>query len=192
MSITIRRSYTSDSESDFEFACATFNSCVEWLASKGLEAQWGAESWSADVKERVRKMIPLEDAKGARRWIAEVDGEPAGYLDITPFRSDHLPMTAEDKPGKELFLKTLAVHRKFVGRGVGEFLLQFAKKLAVEEKADWLRLVCWRGPPGKDGLVKYYLRNGFSRAREFANPPRTRNEKEWPGQLFEIKVSDLQ
>ncbi|KAJ7777288.1 acyl-CoA N-acyltransferase [Mycena metata] len=191
MSITIR-SCTSDSESDFEFLWATFDSCVEWLASKGLEAQWGAVPWGAVVKERVRSKIPEEDAKGARRWIAEVDGEPAGYLDITPFRSDYLPVTAEDKPGKELFLKTLVVHRKFVGRGVGEFLLQFAKKLAVEEKADWLRLDCWRGPVGKDGLVKYYLGNGFSRAREFVIPPKTPEGKEWPGQLLEIKVSDLQ
>ncbi|KAJ7027930.1 acyl-CoA N-acyltransferase [Mycena alexandri] len=193
MSITIRRSYTSDSESDFEFLWATFSSCIEWLVSKGHEAQWGAEPWGADVKERVRNKIPLEDAKGARRWIAEVDGESAGYLDITPFRSDYLPVAAEDKAGKEMFLKTLVVHRKFVGRGVGEFLLQFVKKLAVEEKADWLRLDCWRGPPGKDGLVKYYLRNGFSRAREFVVPPGTQNNaKEWPGQLLEIKVSDLQ
>ncbi|KAJ7777285.1 hypothetical protein B0H16DRAFT_1301946, partial [Mycena metata] len=96
----------------------------------------------------------------------------------------------EDKPGKELFLKTLVVHRRFVGRGVGEFLLQFAKKFAVEEKADWLRLDCWRGPVGKDGLVKYYLGNGFSRAREFA--ARAPDGKEWPGQLLEIKVGNLQ
>ncbi|KAJ7777281.1 acyl-CoA N-acyltransferase [Mycena metata] len=191
MPITIRP-YTSDSQSDFEFLWATFNSCVEWLASKGLEAQWpgGAERWGADAKERLRSKIPLEDAKGARRWIAEVDGEPAGYLDITPFRSDYLPVTAEDKPGKELFLKTLVVHRRFVGRGVGEFLLQFAKKFAVEEKADWLRLDCWRGPVAKDGLVRYYLGNGFSRAREFA--ARAPDGKEWPGQLLEIKVGNLQ
>jgi len=188
MSITIRP-YT---ESDFDFLFAAFNSCVEWLVSKGLEGQWGAQPWGDNVKERFRKKIPEEDAKGARRWIAEIDGEPAGYLDVMPFRSDYLPVSeTEDKPGKEMFLKTLVVHRKFVGQGVGEFLLRFVKKLAVEEKADWLRLDCWRGPTGKEGLVRYYEGNGFVRAREFVVPSRTEGEM-WPGQLLEIKVSDLE
>ncbi|KAJ7746736.1 acyl-CoA N-acyltransferase [Mycena maculata] len=192
MSITIRPTRNL-SESDFEFLFATFNSCVEWLASKGLEAQWGAEPWGADVKERLRNKIPIEDAKGARRWIAELDGASAGYLDVTPFRPDYLPVSPEEKPGKEFFVKTLVVDRKFVGRGVGEFLLEFAKKLAVEEKADWLRLDCWRGPPGKDGLVRYYEGNGLVRAREFIIPADTRGkELDWPGQLFEMKMSDLE
>ncbi|KAJ7132175.1 acyl-CoA N-acyltransferase [Mycena epipterygia] len=191
MSITIRP-YSTNSESDFEFLFAAFNSCVEWLASKGLQGQWGAEPWGAGVKERLRAKMPVEDAKGARRWIAEVDGQPAGYLDVTPFRPDYLPVSDQEKPGKEFFVKTLVVDRKFVGRGVGEFLLDFAKKLAVEEKADWFRLDCWRGPAGKDGLVKYYEGNGFVKAREFANPPKGDEEAEWPGQLLEMRVSDLQ
>ncbi|KAJ7460712.1 acyl-CoA N-acyltransferase [Mycena latifolia] len=192
MSITIRQ-YSSASEADFEFLFAAFNSCVVWLASKGLEGQWGAEPWGADSKKRFRERIPMEDAKGARRWIAEVDGEPAGYLDVTPFRPDYLPVSeTEDKPGKEFFVKNLVVDRKFIGRGVGEFLLGFAKKLAVAEKADWIRLDCWRGPVGKDGLVRYYEGNGFQRAREFVNPPKTDREAEWTGQLLEIKVSDLE
>ncbi|KAF8196789.1 Sortase and related acyltransferase [Mycena galopus ATCC 62051] len=190
MSITLR-AYT---EPDFEFLFSAFNSCVVWMASKGLEGQWGAEPWGEDAKARLRAKIPKEDALGARRWIAEIDGEPAGYLDVTPFRPDYLPVSeTEEKPGKEMFAKTLVVHRKFVGKGVGEFLLQFLKKLAVEEKADWLRLDCWRGPAGKDGLVRYYEGNGFVRAREFVIPPKPgAKEKEWPGQLLEIKVSSLE
>ncbi|KAJ7708689.1 acyl-CoA N-acyltransferase [Mycena rosella] len=187
MSITIR----AYSDSDFEFLFATFNSCVEWLANKGLEGQWGAKPWGADSKERLRAKIPVEDAKGARRWIAEVDGEPAGYMDVTPFRPDYLPVAETDKPGKEFFVKTLVVDRKFVGRGVGEFLLDFAKRLAVEENADWFRLDCWRGPVGKDGLVKYYEGHGFSRAREFVIPLKV-GEAEWPGQLLEIRVNHLE
>ncbi|KAJ7918828.1 hypothetical protein B0H13DRAFT_1991869 [Mycena leptocephala] len=91
-----------------------------------------------------------------------------------------------------MFLKTLVVHRSFVGRGVGEFLLGFAKGLAVEERPEWLRLDCWRGPAGKDGLVRYYEGNGFVRARAFVIPPKAEDKKEWPGQMFEIKVSDLE
>ncbi|KAJ7173604.1 acyl-CoA N-acyltransferase [Mycena filopes] len=190
MSITLRP-WNSSSEADFEFMFSTFNSCVEWLASKGLEAQWGAEPWGADTKDRLRSKIPGEDAKGARRWIAELDGEPAGYMDSTPFRPEYLPASSElEKPGKELFVKNLIAHRKFVGRGVGEFMLRFAKNLAVEEGAEWFRVDCWRGPEGKDGLVRYYLGHGFSRAREFVIPAKG-EEKEWPGQLLEIKVSDL-
>ncbi|KAJ7272531.1 N-acetyltransferase GCN5 [Mycena haematopus] len=189
MSIAIRP-YT---ESDYEFLFAAFNSCVEWLASKGLEGQWGAEPWGDDTKERLRVEMLKDDALGARRWIAEIDGEPAGYLDVTPFRPDYLPVSeTEDKPGKEMFAKTVVVHRKFVGKGVGEFLLRFLKKLAVEEKAEWLRLDCWRGPAGKEGLVRYYEANGFVRAREFVVPPKPAREKEWPGQMLEIKVSDLE
>ncbi|KAJ6546884.1 acyl-CoA N-acyltransferase [Mycena capillaripes] len=176
MSITIRP-YT-NSEADFEFMFASYNSCVEWLAAKGLEGQWGAEPWGDDAKEDLRNKIPVEDAKGARRWIAEVDAVPAGCLDITPFRPDYLPVSeTEDKPGVELYVETLVVHRKFVGNGVGEFLLRFAKGLAVEEKAEWLRLDCWRGPEGKQGLVNYYEGNGFVRAREFVIPPKKKEKK---------------
>jgi GNAT superfamily N-acetyltransferase len=187
MPITLRP-YT-NSDADFDFLFAAFNSCIEWLAAKGLQDQW---PWGADVKQSLRTKIP-EDAKGARRWIAELDGEPTGYLEITPFRSEYLPsVESEEKPGTEMFLKTLVVHRGFVGRGVGEFLLGFAKGLAVEEKADWLRLDCWRGPAGKDGLVRYYEGNGFVRARAFVVPPKAEGGKEWPGQMLEIKVSDLE
>ncbi|KAJ7876245.1 hypothetical protein B0H13DRAFT_2668684 [Mycena leptocephala] len=153
---------------------AAFNSCVEWLAAKGLEDQWGAQPWGDDVKQRLRAKIPVEDAKGARRWIAELDGEPAGYLDITP--------SAPNASGAQ----------SFVGRGVGGILLGFAKGLAVEERPEWLRLDCWRGPAGKDGLVRYYEGNGFVRARAFVIPPKAEDKKEWPGQMFEIKVSDLE
>ncbi|KAJ7156888.1 acyl-CoA N-acyltransferase [Mycena crocata] len=192
MSITLR-SFSTTTDADFERFFATCNTCVEWLASKGLEGQWGAEPWNDDKKEKIRAKMPVEDAKGMRRWIAEIDGEPAGYLDVAPFRPDYLPVAPQDKPGKEFYVKTLVVDRKFAGRGVGEFLLGFAKKLAVEEKAEWFRLDCWRGPPGKDGLVRYYERNGFSRAREFAaSDPKTKNEEPWPGHLLEIKVSDLE
>ncbi|KAJ6485845.1 acyl-CoA N-acyltransferase [Mycena sanguinolenta] len=188
MSITIRP-FT---EPDFEFLFGAFNSCVVWLSSKGLEGQWGAEPWGDDSKEKMRAKMPKEDALGARRWIAEFDGEPAGYLLVTPFRPDYLPFSeTEDKPGKETFAKMLVVHRKFVGKGVGEFLLRFLKKLAVDEKAEWLRLDCWRGPAGKDGLVRYYEANGFVRTREFV-VPRSEGEEEWPGQMFEIKVSEIE
>ncbi|KAK7031448.1 N-acetyltransferase GCN5 [Favolaschia claudopus] len=188
MSITIR----AYKESDFEFLWATFASRVEWLASKGLEGQWGAEPWDAADKERIHTKTHKELSLGARSWIAQVDAEPAGYLHVTPFRAEYLPFSeTEDKPGKEMFAKMLVVHRKFKGAGVGEFLLRFLKGLAVEEGADWLRLDCWRGPPGKDGLVKYYEGHGFVRAREFVVPAKYSEEQEWPGQLLETKVADL-
>ncbi|KAJ6458643.1 acyl-CoA N-acyltransferase [Mycena vitilis] len=193
MSIAIRKAELSD----FEFLFSAINSCVAWLASKGNEGQWGAEPWGDDVKEQKRAQIPDEDARGARRWIAEFDGEPAGYVDVNPFRPEYLPFSeTEDKPGKEMYLKTLVVHRKFAGKGVGESMLRFAKKHAAEEKVDWLRLDCWRGPAGKDGLVKYYESQGFVRAREFVVPIPPKNQAnrgtEWPGQMVEIKISDLE
>ncbi|KAJ7623542.1 acyl-CoA N-acyltransferase [Roridomyces roridus] len=186
MSLTAR----SFSDSDFEFMFDAFNSAVVWLTSKGLEDQWGGEPWDDKVKEKLRNKIPIDKARGARKWIAEVDGQPAGYLEVTPYRPDYLPVSPEEKPGKEFFLKMLVVHRKFIGRGVGEFLLDFAKNLAIEEKADWFRLDCYRGPEGKDGLVRYYEGKGFQKVREFANAPEGDEKKEWPGQLLEMKVSE--
>ncbi|KAJ7636144.1 acyl-CoA N-acyltransferase [Mycena polygramma] len=190
MSITLRP--FTNSEAEFEFLFAAFNSCVEWLAAKGYGEQWGPEPWGADIKERLRKNVLEEGARGARRWIAEVDAEPAGYLDITPFRPDYLPVSAQENPGTETFVKSLVVHRKFVGKGVGEFLLRHAKKVAVEERTEWLRLDCWRGPPGRDGLVRYYEEQGFVKAREFSEPPKKEGEKGRPGQLFEMKVGDFE
>jgi GNAT superfamily N-acetyltransferase len=193
MSITIRPG----GEPDYDFVFAAINSRIEWLVSRGHQGQWGAEPWGDAVKERARAKIPDEDARGARRWVAEVDGAPAGYLDVNPFRPEYLPFSeAEDKPGAEMYLKTLLVHRRFAGKGVGEFLLRFAKRHAVEEKVEWLRLDCWRGPAGKDGLVRYYESQGFVRAREFVVPipPEAQANRgtEWPGQMLEIKVSDLE
>ncbi|KAF7309484.1 N-acetyltransferase GCN5 [Mycena indigotica] len=173
-------------DKDFEMMFAAFNARVEWLVSKGLEDQWGAEPWGDDIRNKVIKSIPEEDAKGAKRWVAEVDGESVGWLVMTPFRSDYIPVTDQDKPGNEAFLKTLLVKPGFSGRGIGEKLLEVAKQYAREEKAEWLRLDCYRGPAGKDGLVKYYESKGFTKARAFAVPGR--KGKEWTGQLLEMAV----
>ncbi|KAK7038146.1 N-acetyltransferase GCN5 [Favolaschia claudopus] len=186
MSITLRPFTSSESDSEFVWSC--FSARVEWLASKGLDGQWG--HWDSDTKEKIRASLPADTAKGARSWIAEVDGAPAGFLQLTPFRAEYLPFDEkEDKPGKEIYVKALVVHPDFKGKGVGEYMLRYAKGIAEEEKADWLRLDCWRGPEGKDGLVKYYEGQGFARAREFVTPAPAPRAGEWPGQLLEMKIA---
>ncbi|KAJ7065349.1 acyl-CoA N-acyltransferase [Mycena amicta] len=170
-------------DKDFEAMFAAFNARVAWLTSKGLEGQWGALPWGEDRKTRLRSGIP-GDTKGV--WVAVVDGESAGWLVITPYRSDYIPVTADDKPGKECFIKVLLVHPKFAGRGIGDRLLELAKESAIKDKAEWLRLDCWRGPEGKEGLVKYYEAKGFTKARAFATPKG--DGSEWTGQLLEMMI----
>ncbi|KAJ7281982.1 acyl-CoA N-acyltransferase [Mycena rebaudengoi] len=187
MSITIRP-YHTDPEADLASLFATFDSCVEWLAKKGLEEQWGAVPWSAEAKAKIHAKILADTLKGGRRWVAEVDNVPAGHLCITPFRTDYLPVAPDDKPGKECFVKELEVHRDFAGRGIGAKLLHFATALARDEGFDWIRLDCYRGPEGKDGLVRFYEGQGFVKAREFSIPSSTADKSPWPGQLLEMKL----
>ncbi|KAJ7281980.1 acyl-CoA N-acyltransferase [Mycena rebaudengoi] len=185
--ITIRP-YHTDSEADIAFLFATFDSCVEWLAKKGLEEQWGAVPWSAEIKVEIHAQILADALKGARRWVAEVDNVPAGHICVTPIRAGHLPAAADDKPGKECFVKQLVVHRDFAGRGIGVKLLHFAMALARDEGFEWIRLDCYRGAEGKDGLVRFYERQGFVKTREFNILPSTADRSPWLGQLLEMKL----
>ncbi|KAK7038088.1 N-acetyltransferase GCN5 [Favolaschia claudopus] len=178
---------------DFDFFWSTINSRIKWLASKGLEGQWGAEPWDSAVREHMRARLPEDASKGAHNWIAEVDGELAGFMQLTPLRAEHVPFPkSEDKPGDELYLRLFLVHPHFRGKAIGDFMLDFAQTFALEKKVDWLRLDCWKGPEGKDGLVKYYERKGFTRRREFVVPPQGSRPTEYSGQLMELKVVKVQ
>ncbi|KAF8196791.1 hypothetical protein K438DRAFT_1825558 [Mycena galopus ATCC 62051] len=72
------------------------------MASKGLGGQWGAEPWGEDTKARLRAEI---DALSARRWIAEVDGEPAGYLLVMSFRPTISPFLRKTNSAKRCTLR---------------------------------------------------------------------------------------
>ncbi|KAK7033374.1 N-acetyltransferase GCN5 [Favolaschia claudopus] len=178
LSITLRP-YTS---TDFEFLWSTIDSRIAWLTSKGLEGQWGAEPWDSEIKEQLRSRLVEDVRRGGFNWIAEVDGELAGF-----FQTD-------DKSGEELYLRLLVVHTNFGGRGVGDFMLGFAKRFAGESKVDWVRMDCWKGVPGegKDGLVRYYEGKGFTRVRDFVVPAeRLKRATEYAGHLLEWKVVEV-
>ncbi|KAK7016326.1 N-acetyltransferase GCN5 [Favolaschia claudopus] len=191
LSITLRP-YTS---TDFEFLWSTIDSRIAWLTCKGLEGQWGAEPWDSEIKEQLRSRLVEDARRGGFNWIAEVDGQLAGFFQMTPFRPDYLPLLkTDDKPGEELYLRLLVVHTDFGGRGLGEFMLRFAKRFAGERKVDWVRMDCWKGVPGegKDGLVRYYEGKGFTRVHDFVVPAeRLKRVTEYAGHLLEWKVVEV-
>nr|GAT56540.1 N-acetyltransferase GCN5 [Mycena chlorophos] len=189
MTITLR-DYT---KTDFEPMVNAFDARIAWLTSKGHTGQWGSEPLAEErVVEMRALMAPEHAAAGVRGWVAEdsENGTSAGWLVVTPMRSEYVPGPTEDqeedKPGKECWLKLLLVNPEFGGRKVGDLLLEQAAKYAREDGAVWLRLDCWRGPEGQDGLVRYYESKGFTKVRPFVAPGR--REKEWAGQLLEMKI----
>jgi len=61
-----------------------------------------------------------------RAWIAEWDGQAAGYALVFGYYSTWA--------GRALFLEDLFVRESFRGRGVGKALLAAVARIAVEEK----------------------------------------------------------
>jgi GNAT superfamily N-acetyltransferase len=69
--------------------------------------------------------------------------------------------------------------RALIGQGIGTALLDHARALARADGIDLLRVDCFAG--GDGALVRYYEKQGFTRAEQFAVPV---NDSEWIGQVL--------
>ena len=190
MDILIRPSISSD----IPHIIAAFDEAVIWLASKGQEGQWGTRPFSETRGEeklvtKFEKDISGEGDEG-KAWTAELNGSFAGFISVGTVRANYILKTEEEKDGKELFVKVLITNRKTAGKGVGPRLLDAARAYATHAHFDLMRVDCWRGPEGKQGLIGFYEAYGFRRLREFEVPAEeTPSGKSWQGQLLEINLS---
>ncbi|HEY0472032.1 MAG TPA: GNAT family N-acetyltransferase [Kribbella sp.] len=144
---------------------------TEWLVAQGRTQQWGTEPHSTSPR-RVEQVNGFVDSQGL--WIAESAGHAVGALAVGE-AMPYVPAATEP----ELYVQLLVTDRASAGQGVGAGLLDHARSLARENGVDLLRLDCFAG--GDGALVRYYEKQGFTRAEPFAVRV---NDSEWPGQVL--------
>jgi len=142
-----------------------------WLVSIGRTDQWGSEPHSTNPK-RVAQIEGF--ARSGGLWIAEDDGRPVGALSV----GEALPY-APPAVEPELYVQLLISDRSVAGSGVGAALLVHARERARQRGVRLLRLDCFAG--GEGALVRYYERQGFTRAQTFSV---ALTGGDWPGQIL--------
>ncbi|MFE7122515.1 GNAT family N-acetyltransferase [Streptomyces sp. NPDC057654] len=151
---------------------AMLDSAVEWLVAEGRTGQWGTEPWSTRpaAVERVGEIV-----RSGTPWIAEIDGEAAGTMTLTPHPAPYV--APADEP--EVYVHLLVIDSRFRGHGVGSALLAHAVEETRRQGISLLRVDCYAGSEGL--LVDYYRRNGFT-------PTETVDVDGWPGQVLAQRV----
>ncbi|MGW7295540.1 N-acetyltransferase family protein [Streptomyces xiamenensis] len=158
---------------DIPLILGMLDGAVEWLAARGRTGQWGGEPWSGRPRAvaRVGEIV----AEGTP-WIAEIDGEPAGTMTLTPGPGPYIAPAGEP----EVYVHLLVTDRRFAGRGVGAALLEHAVAEARRQDIPLLRVDCYAGDDGR--LLAYYRERGFELVERF-----TANG-DWPGALLARRV----
>jgi GNAT superfamily N-acetyltransferase len=144
---------------------------TEWLVAQGRTDQWGTEAHSTNPR-RVAQI--QEFASGEGLWVSEVDGRVAGALAVGDATS-YVPPATEP----ELFIRLLVTDRALQGTGIGTGLLDQARSLGRGLGVGLLRVDCFGG--GDGALIRYYEKQGFTRAEAFGVPV---NDSVWPGQVL--------
>nr|WP_239062303.1 GNAT family N-acetyltransferase [Streptomyces sp. SID13031] len=144
---------------------------TEWLVANGRTGQWGTEAHSTDP----RRVAQIEGfVAGDGLWIAELDGRVVGALAVGDATS-YVPPATEP----ELYIRLLVTDRVLQGTGIGTDLLEHARTLARGLGVELLRVDCFGG--GDGALIRYYEKQGFTRAEPFGVPV---SDSEWPGQVL--------
>jgi GNAT superfamily N-acetyltransferase len=144
---------------------------TEWLVARGQTDQWGTEAHSTNP-HRVAQIEGFALDEGL--WVAELDGRVVGALAVGDAMS-YIPPATEP----ELYIRLLVTDRALQGSGIGTDLLEHARTLARGLGVDLLRVDCFGG--GDGALIRYYEKQGFTRAEPFGVPV---SDSEWPGQVL--------
>jgi ribosomal protein S18 acetylase RimI-like enzyme len=86
-------------------------------------------------------------------YFAEIDGQPAGYLKVN---FGEAQTDVQDR--NTLELERIYVLKDFLGKQVGQILLDKAIQIAKKAKVDYLWLGVWEHNPR---AKKFYTKNGF-------------------------------
>lgn len=124
----------------------------EWTASLAeldplFRISMGLES--ADARAR---LIAIEQVRGTRYWVAEVNGEPVGFIGLF---IDPEPETAELEPPQIIDVAVMPAHRR---QGIAQALVQTAFE-AVQE-AGFSRVWLFTGSENARALA-FYRELGF-------------------------------
>jgi GNAT superfamily N-acetyltransferase len=169
--VTIPIEVRRGTRADVDVVLGLLDGATEWLVARGRTDQWGTEAHSTNPR-RVAQITGFADDGGL--WIAESGGRVVGALAV----GDALPyVPPATEP--ELYVRLLVTDRAFRGAGIGASLLDHARSLARGLGVDLLRVDCFAG--GDGALIRYYEKQGFTRAEAFAVPV---NDSVWPGQIL--------
>ena len=140
------------SEEDFEAVRNLLTEASRWLRRKGT-SQW-ALPWPNENgrNKNIRRAI-----RAGRTWIVWDGNLAAATLTASPNHHEIWP--SENWHEQAVYVRRLAVSRRYAGRGLGGQLLDWAGKRASREYgALWIRVDVWTT---NVGLHDYYRRQGF-------------------------------
>ncbi|ASR37866.1 GCN5 family acetyltransferase [Prauserella marina] len=163
------------SQDDADLILRFFDEAVAWLTARGSEGQWGSTPWSR-IPQRVERVRELAAEPGLA--VAEIDGEPAGVIITSDRPTPYIEPAAEP----ELYVVLLLTSRAHAGNGVGRFLIDHAKRQAIQRGVDLMRVDCWAG--GDGALARHYQKLGFTPAQRFT-------VGEWQGQVLEYRFGNV-
>ena len=167
-SLTVRRG----ARADVDAVLRLLDGATEWLVARGRTDQWGTEPHSTNPR-RIEQINGFVDDEGL--WVAETaDGRVVGALAVGAAMAGVPPATEP-----ELYVRLLVTDRASSGTGIGTDLLEHARSLGRGLGVDLLRVDCFAG--GDGALVRYYEKQGFTRAEQFAVPVK---DSDWPGQIL--------
>jgi GNAT superfamily N-acetyltransferase len=166
-SLSIRRG----GPGDVKAVLGLLDKATEWLVANGRTDQWGTDPHSTNPR-RIEQIEGFAADKGL--WVAEQDGRVVGALAVGE-PTAYVPPVSEP----ELYIRLLVTDRASKGTGIGTELLEHARHLARELGVGLLRVDCFGG--GDGALIRYYEKEGFTRAEPFGVPI---NDSQWPGQVL--------
>lgn len=138
------------------------DSVAAWLSTKNTD-QW-ARPWPSRVgrDRRVRA-----DLWAGKTWIVWDGNEPAATLTIST-DPEHRVWTERERQDPAVYLRRLALDRRYAGRGIGAQLVDWAGRWArLRYRAAWIRVDVWTT---NTALHDYYRVRGFSLVRVCADP----------------------
>lgn len=120
---------------------------VGWLSKSGLQNQWNESNvkWSV-----LSKSYKINDF-----YISYQNGLPTACMALTDYDPTYWPNVPK---GESLYLHKVAVKRAFAGKGSSKELIDFAKKLALNNCIYTIRFNCNQH---RNKLREVYEKEGF-------------------------------
>src|SRR5215471_10125411 len=134
-----------------------------WLAAAGIR------QWTPDYSRYARAVLTRWVSDGSA-WVVEHDGQVVATVSVTG--APDLDFWGWMEPADRadaLYLGKMIVARSQAGRGLGDAVMNWAARRAVEAGKRWVRLDVRRD---NIALQRYYLDRGFVHLRTWHRPGR--------------------
>ena len=141
----------------------------QWLRDRGIR------QWTDDYHDYARGVLRDSVDHGAA-WVFEDDGTVIATVTINGPDPDFWAWADDQDAG--LYLGKMIVARSHAGRQIGDAIMNWASRRAVQSGKQWVRLDCRRD---NTRLHAYYLDHGFTYLRTYHSPSR-RTESGWLAQ----------